>query len=239
LKKANNGFILYAAAFMAAVLVLSTGFGPAGSICTVKVYAGEKTEGYSSLDKVFMKLKKKSSKYTYKNGKDGSDTANDNKDGDDNINVNKNDAYEYTKEELRLLSSIIYCEAGSMGEDAAIAVANVIFNRMRDTEGWGHVSTIKEVIYDDKWGVQFSPIKGNPSSLDKAIAIYDNLSDYEGKWQYTQMMNSINAAKKAFEGIKVIPDSYMYFNGSIEKSKDKCESQGRSYIIIDNHIYFE
>ena len=59
------------------------------------------------------------------------DTANDNGcDGSDSCtfpDVMWND--KYTEAELRLMSGIIYCEAGSMGESARIAVANVIINR--------------------------------------------------------------------------------------------------------------
>lgn len=169
------------------------------------------------------------------------DTANDNGcDGSDSCtfpDVMWND--KYTEEELRLMSGIIYCEAGSMGESARIAVANVIINRANSKTDWGHVNTIKEVIYDQKWGVQFSPIKGSPSSLDQAMDLYDHIEDYKGTWQYDQMQNSIAAAKKAFSGEKVIPDSFMYFNGSIESSKAKCEAKGKDYIMIDHHIYFE
>ena len=169
------------------------------------------------------------------------DTANDNGcDGSDSCtfpDVMWND--KYTEAELRLMSGIIYCEAGSMGESARIAVANVIINRANSKTDWGHVNTIKEVIYDQKWGVQFSPIKGSPSSLDQAMDLYDHIEDYKGSWQYDQMQNSIAAAKKAFSGEKVIPDSFMYFNGSIESSKAKCEAKGKDYIIIDHHIYFE
>lgn len=173
-------------------------------------------------------------------GKD-TDTANDTGcDGSDSCtfpDVMWND--KYTEAELRLMSGIIYCEAGSMGESARIAVANVIINRANSKTDWGHVNTIKEVIYDQKWGVQFSPIKGSPSSLDQAMDLYDHIEDYKGTWQYDQMQNSIAAAKKAFSGEKVIPDSFMYFNGSIESSKAKCEAKGKDYIIIDHHIYFE
>ena len=173
-------------------------------------------------------------------GKD-TDTTNDNGcDGSDSCtfpDVMWND--KYTEAELRLMSGIIYCEAGSMGESARIAVANVIINRVNSKTDWGHVNTIKEVIYDQKWGVQFSPIKGSPSSLDQAMDLYDHIEDYKGTWQYDQMQNSIAAAKKAFSGEKVIPDSFMYFNGSIESSKAKCEAKGKDYIIIDHHIYFE
>ncbi|MBO4510835.1 MAG: cell wall hydrolase [Lachnospiraceae bacterium] len=169
---------------------------------------------------------------------DGNDTSADT----DTENSNNSDIMwneNYTEAELRLMSGIIYCEAGSMSEPARIAVANVIINRANSKTDWGHVNTIKEVIYDQKWGVQFSPIKGSPSSLDQAMDIYDHLEDYKGNWKYDQMQNCITAAKKAFSGEKAIPDTFMYFNGSIESSKKKCEEKGRNYLIIDHHIYFE
>ena len=125
-----------------------------------------------------------------------------------------------------------------MSEDARIAVANVIINRANSKTDWGHVNTIKEVIYDEKWGVQFTPIKRNPSLIDQAMEIYDNMESYKGNWKYTQMENSISSAKKALDGEMAIPETYMFFNGSIESSRKKCEEKGRSYIIIDGHIYF-
>lgn len=169
------------------------------------------------------------------------DTANDNGcDGSDSCtfsDVMWND--KYTEAELRLMSGIIYCEAASMSEPARIAVANVIINRADSKTDWGHVNTIEEVIYDQKWGVQFSPINGSPSTLDQAMDIYDHLEDYKGNWKYDQMKNAIDSAKKAFSGEKAIPDTFMYFNGSIESSKAKCEAKGKDYMVIDHHIYFE
>jgi len=229
IKKALTGFGKFTAAFMAAVLILAG----VGSYTGVKAASEENVQTYpgSSIDLVAKRLKD-SDKYYKSKGRvlQSRKTA-------EEKNLTAWDE-NYTAAELRLMSSIIYCEAGNMSDEARIAVANVIINRMNDTSDWGHVSTIKEVIYDDYWGVQFSPTKGNPSSLDKAMDIYDNLADYEGKWQYTQMINSISSAKKAFCGEKTVPDSYMFFNSHISSSKEKCEAKGKSYKIIDSHIYF-
>ena len=189
----------------------------------------------SSIDKVASKIKDVDKYYKFKSRKpDTGDTEKK-----EEKTYEDGDPIDYSEDDLRLLSGIIYCEAGSMSEQARIAVANVIINRMNSKTDWKHVNTIREVIYDDKWGVQFSPIKGNPSSLDLAMELYDNLSDYKDKWQYKQMKNCISSAKKALNGEKAIPDSFMYFNGSIESSKEKCESKGKDYIVIDHHIYFE
>jgi len=144
----------------------------------------------------------------------------------------------YNDNDLRYMSAIIFCEANNMSHDAQVAVANVIINRKNNTKDFGHCSTIKEVIYDDKWGVQFSPIKGSPSSMDKALELFDNVDSYKGTWRYDYMKKCIKSAKAAFSGEKAVPDSYRYFNGAIESSKAKCEANGKEYKIIDGHIYY-
>lgn len=144
----------------------------------------------------------------------------------------------YNDNDLRYMSAIIFCEANNMSHDAQVAVANVIINRKNNTKDFGHCSTIKEVIYDDKWGVQFSPIKGSPSSMDKALELFDNVDSYKGTWRYDYMKKCIKSAKAAFSGEKAVPDSYRYFNGAIESSKAKCKASGKEYKIIDGHIYY-
>ena len=233
---------------MIAVVVLAAATGFVCLSGNAQVSAAKTAETpVTSLDKVINKLKKKSKAYVSKlktvpddkkedDGKNENNNNNekDEKEDDTPLTWNEN----FTEADLRLMSAIIYCEAADMSEDAGIAVGNVILNRMRDTKDWKHVNTIKEVVYDNKWCVQFTPAYGNPSALEKALAIYDNLDDYEGEWQYRQMQKNIIEAKKALSGVKVVPDSYMFFNGHIESSKKKCEKEGKSYIVIDHHIYF-
>lgn len=149
----------------------------------------------------------------------------------------------YTAKDLRYMSAIIFCEANNMSHEAQVAVANVIINRMNnDSSDWNHVNTIKEVIYDNRWGApQFSPTKkraDGTSSMSDRLEIYDNLEDYRGTWKYDTMLKCIESAKAAFSGEKAVPDSYLYFNGNIEKSKEKCINNNKSYKIIDGHIYF-
>lgn len=142
----------------------------------------------------------------------------------------------FNKTDLMFLSCIIYCEAGGMSRDAKLGVANVILNRMRNKGDWAHVNTVKKVIYDNKWGTQFSPTVNG--SLSKALQIYKNLGEYEGTWRFDYMLNCIEAAKAAFCGEKSIPDSFLYFNGYIDSSVKKCKKAGKSYLIIEGHIYF-
>ena len=231
--KVMNKTRILAATFLVAVLVFCNVIPAKGvSAASKSVDDGLPV---SSIDRVAAGIRDVDKYYKFKSRKpDTGDTEKE-----EERSYEDGDPIDYSKDELRLLSSIIYCEAGSMSEKARIAVANVIINRMNSKTDWKHVNTIREVIYDDKWGVQFSPIKGDPSSLDLAMELYDNLSDYKGEWQYKQMKNCISSAKKALNGEKAIPDSFMYFNGSIESSKEKCESKRKDYIVIDHHIYFE
>lgn len=144
----------------------------------------------------------------------------------------------YTADDLRMMTCIIFCEANSMSPEAMLGVANVIINRKNAHGDWEHVTTIEEVIYDHKWGVQFSPTKGSPSSMDKAFEVYDHLEDYKDNWKYQSFLNCMNAAKAAFCGERSIPTSYLFFNGHIDASKEKCEQNGKPFKIMDGHIYY-
>ncbi len=144
----------------------------------------------------------------------------------------------YTKAELREMACLIYAEANSMEHDAMAAVANSVLNRRADEDKYGYVNTIHDVIYDHKWGYQFSPVIDG--SLKKAFAIYDSMDPAECKeWQITAMTNCIEAAKAALCGYKSIPDDFMYFNSHLESQKKKCIENGWSFIILDRHIYYK
>lgn len=148
---------------------------------------------------------------------------------------------EFNKTDLKIMTCIIYCEANGMGFNAKAAVGNVVLNRMRDTSkgGWLHVNTVKEVVYDNKWGVQFSPTKGNPSSMDKALKIYKSMDPELWKdWQIRAMNECKEVAKAVLAGYKAVPDEYMYFNANINSTKEKCLNNGWSFMIIDEHIYY-
>ena len=143
----------------------------------------------------------------------------------------------YTKADLKYLSCIIYCEANSMSNAAKVAVGNVVLNRVRNTGDWAHVTTIKEVIYDRKWAVQFSPTVNG--SLDKALKLYKSMDPEEFReWEIEYMNNCIEAAKQVLRGKKTIPDNFYYFNGYVTSSKKKCEDSGKTYRIMGAHIYF-
>lgn len=143
----------------------------------------------------------------------------------------------FKKTDLKYLSCIIYCEANSMCKEAKMAVGNVILNRMNEDGDWAHVTTIKEVIYDRKWGVQFSPTANG--SMERALKIYKNLgTDSNKEWENECMNNCIEAAKEVMKGTEVVPQYFLYFNGYVDKSLKKCRDAGKNFKIIEGHIYF-
>lgn len=71
----------------------------------------------------------------------------------------------YTKKQLRLMSAIIYSEAGGQSYAGKKAVGIVVMNRVRSS--W-YPNTLKGVIYQP---YQFSPARNG--SLDRALSLYD------------------------------------------------------------------
>jgi len=61
----------------------------------------------------------------------------------------------YVEDEVYWLSRIIYAEAGAEPFDGQIAVGNVVLNRVRSKS---YPNTIYGVIFDRKYGTQFSPV---------------------------------------------------------------------------------
>ncbi len=152
----------------------------------------------------------------------------------------------YTNSELRLLTAIIYCEAGWESYKGKVAVGNVILNRV-ESDTFDHVTTIREAVYDLKrWGRQFEPAyiltssgrytpKGAP--LEKALKLY-TYGEYKSEEQRKVMEECKKAAKAVLNGTNVIGD-YLYFNSNVASTKAKCVKAKIPYKIIGNHIFFE
>lgn len=113
----------------------------------------------------------------------------------------------YTKSELRLMSSIINCEAGIEPYQGKLAVGIVVMNRIRSRR---FPNTLKGVIYQRG---QFSPVRNG--SLRKRLSEYDS-----GKIRSKQWKSCISAAKKVLNGQRTISyrgktkkmNSYYYFS---------------------------
>lgn len=141
----------------------------------------------------------------------------------------------YTEEDLRLLTTLVYAEAGNQSYKGKLAVANVVLNRKNNTQShmFGHANTIKAVIYDKKWGVQFSVTKGgNNSMLAKAIKMYET-GKYPNKAEKAAMKECEKAAKAALEGENNI-GSYLFFRMYNKATAKKYTDN----VVIEDHIFY-
>ncbi len=142
--------------------------------------------------------------------------------------------------DLRLLSCLIYSEAGNQNYEGMLAVANVVLNRAKSDAYW-HVNTVEEVIYDRKWSVQFAvTIKNSRSGLsmmDKALKLYDTrkFTSSNPEAQKKALNRAIKAAKAALSGKNNI-GSYLCFQNKY--SARSIKRRYPDYRIIDDHIFY-
>lgn len=102
----------------------------------------------------------------------------------------------YDSEDVNWMSRIIYAEAGAESFLSMVAVGNVVMNRV---ESGLYPDTVKEVVFDRKFGVQFTPAYSG--------AIYMEPSE-----------ESVIAAKLALEGTTVVGDSLFFAADYIAKT---------------------
>ena len=122
----------------------------------------------------------------------------------------------YDEESIYWLSHIIYAEAG-IGEpfDGMIAVGNVVLNRVRDLSA---PNTIKEVIFDNRFGVQFSPAY--------TPVIYEEPTEL-----------AVIAAKICLEGYSIDPD-ILFFYSPRYVTAEWIETTRLYKFTIGNHRFF-
>ena len=134
----------------------------------------------------------------------------------------------YTNAEVKLLACLIYTEAGNQSYKGKVAVGNVIMNRVKSSK-FSHVKTVKQVIYDRKWSVQFGvTVGGSKSPLNKALNNYSKLKTK------SNMKECIKAAKSALSGSKNVVGNRLYFT---RYSKSLARSH-KNYIKIGAHIFY-
>lgn len=102
------------------------------------------------------------------------------------------DAETYTEEDVYWLSRIISAESQGESLEGKLAVGNVVLNRVASEE---FPSSIYEVIFDRKWGTQFTPVDNG--------AIY---------WQPTE--ESVVAAKLCLNGTNIAGKSLYFLDPS-------------------------
>ena len=128
----------------------------------------------------------------------------------------------YTDEELRLMSAIIFCEAGAESYTGKVAVGIVVMNRVRSDL---FPNTVKKVIYERG---QFTPARSG--ALARALKLYD-----DGKFTQKNHLDSIKAAKKVLQGCTTLTikgketdmKSYLFFSVYLRNRRLK----------IGNHMF--
>ena len=117
----------------------------------------------------------------------------------------------YSGSDLRLLSSIIYCEAGCESYKGKVAVGIVVMNRVKSNL---FPDTVKGVIYQS---YQFTPARNG--SLDRALDQYD-----KGQFTSESEKECIEAAKEVLSGKSTITingkekdfSKYLFFSGNLK-----------------------
>jgi spore germination cell wall hydrolase CwlJ-like protein len=145
----------------------------------------------------------------------------------------------YSESDLRLLSCLIFSEAGNQNYNGMLAVANVVLNRTKSDAYW-HVKTVKEAIYDDKWSVQFAVTiknKSGVSMIDKALKLYDSrkFTGANPESQQKALDKAIKAAKAALTGKNNIGNLLCFQN---KRSASSIKRKYSDYKIIDDHIFY-
>ena len=121
----------------------------------------------------------------------------------------------YDSTDLYWLSRIISAEAKGEPLSGQIAVGNVVLNRVRSS---AFPNTVKEVIFDKKYGVQFSPVSNG--------TIYNAPS-----------ASATLAAKACLEGYSLSDRALYFFNPSLTSAT--WISTTRPYIMtIGNHKFY-
>ena len=121
----------------------------------------------------------------------------------------------YNSTDLYWLSRIISAEARGEPFAGQIAVGNVVLNRMRNSQ---FPNTVKGVIFDTKYGVQFSPVSSG--------TIYN-----------TPTTSAVMAAKICLEGYSLSTSMIYFYNPAIATSS--WIGRTRPYIMtIGNHKFY-
>ena len=112
----------------------------------------------------------------------------------------------YSQEDLYWLSRIISAESQGESLEGKLAVGTVVLNRVASEE---FPNTIYDVIFDRKWGVQFTPVANG--------AIY---------WEPTE--ESVAAAKLVLDGARAAGNSLYFLNP--DQTSDRWAPNNRPYV---------
>lgn len=118
--------------------------------------------------------------------------------------------------DLYWLSRIVEAESKGESFEGKLAVANVVVNRTKSSD---FPNTIKEVVFDNRYGVQYQPVSNG--------TIYNTPSE-----------ESINAANQALEGNNNIDDCLYFLNPKTAQST-WITTNRTFYKTIENHDFYK
>lgn len=121
----------------------------------------------------------------------------------------------YSRDDVYWLSRIIEAEAGSESLEGKIAVGNVVMNRVGDSE---FPNTVKGVIFDKRYSVQFTPAYSG--------AIYNEPCE-----------ESLIAAKLVLDGANTAGNC-LYFASADIASTCWAAKNRELYAVIDNQAFY-
>ncbi len=124
--------------------------------------------------------------------------------------------YSYTYEDILYLSKITYVESGAEPFRAQLGIAGTVFNRAKSPL---FPNTIKEVIFDTKYGVQFPPA-------------------HDGKINKTPSKESVIAAKCVLGGVNVVRNS-LYFTSAKYAASSWVHKNRPYYTTISSIAFYE
>lgn len=122
---------------------------------------------------------------------------------------------EASDEDVYWLSRIIHAEAQGESYQGKLAVGNTILNRVRSSQ---FPNTVKGVIFDTKYGVQYTPTVNG--------AIYN-----------TPNADSVRAAKEALSGTSVVGNA-LYFCNPKTSTNNWIMRNRPYYTTIGNHAFY-
>lgn len=116
---------------------------------------------------------------------------------------------EYTEEDIMLLATVIYAEAGICDDEEKYRVGNVVINRVNDIEhnDFKNVNSIREVIYQK---TQFTSVDGDA-------------------WNHGPTEIEMRIARELLEGKRILPDYVVWFS--------KAHRYGEKYYKSSWHVF--
>ena len=123
---------------------------------------------------------------------------------------------DYNEEALYWLARIISSESKGEPMLGQIAVGNVVVNRVKDSR---YPDTIKDVIFDTNYGVQFQPVSNG--------TIYEE-----------PVQSAVLAAKMTLEGAQVVGDSLYFFAPALSQGT-WIVNNATYHTTIGNHQFYQ